>query len=105
METGKPCGRAGCLCTHTEPCDKGWIEEEYLTPELAEIPAEERRPGGPMVYETGGTTTSVRVKRCPVCAPPAAVPAKRYGPPEPDRQYAEPENKTPGWEGHRADLD
>lgn len=24
--TGRHCGRGGCMCTHTEPCFKGWID-------------------------------------------------------------------------------
>lgn len=23
------CGRTGCICTHTEPCEYGWIYVEY----------------------------------------------------------------------------
>jgi hypothetical protein len=26
---GMPCGRTGCICTHTEECDHGWIWVTY----------------------------------------------------------------------------
>ena len=47
------CGRTGCMCTHTEPCDHGWLA----------APDRVNRETG-MVYE--------QVAPCPVCKPDAA---------------------------------
>jgi len=30
-EPERHCGRAGCLCTHDEPCFKGWFDTDYVT--------------------------------------------------------------------------
>lgn len=43
--------RQGCLCTHTDPCDMGWIEAE------------------PFVRHQ---VTYQRVAPCPICRPEAA---------------------------------
>lgn len=47
------CGRTGCLCTHTEPCFKGWFDSEYETSpcpvcrsSLAHVLAKVGPPGG-----------------------------------------------------------
>lgn len=47
------CGRTGCRCTHTPPCDHGWID----------APDRVNHETG-MVYE--------QVAPCPVCRPDAA---------------------------------
>lgn len=46
------CYRKGCLCTHTEPCDRGWMDLPELTVH-----------GYP--YQ--------RVAPCPTCRPEAAL--------------------------------
>lgn len=46
------CYRAGCRCTHTAPCDRGWIEVEP--------------------HVNHGVTYE-RVAPCPVCRPEAAA--------------------------------
>lgn len=48
------CGRTDCLCTHTAPCDRGWLD---MPPEVVHQ----------VSYE--------RVAPCPVCRPDAA---RRY---------------------------
>lgn len=45
------CGRPSCRCTHTDPCDRGWID---LPPS-----------------EYHGVVTA-RVAPCPICRPEAA---------------------------------
>lgn len=46
------CGRAACLCTHTRPCDHGWLDSpDYTNPQTA------------ITYE--------QVAPCPVCRPDA----------------------------------
>lgn len=30
MDLDKHCGRGGCICTHTHPCDRGWKFVKYI---------------------------------------------------------------------------
>lgn len=46
------CHREGCLCTHTDPCDYGWI---------------------PMPPIVRGSITYERVGPCPTCRPELAL--------------------------------
>lgn len=48
----RECHRPACRCTHTEPCDRGWLELPPIT-----------RNG--IAYE--------RVAACPICRPEAAA--------------------------------
>lgn len=47
-----PCGRRDCRCTHTQPCERGWLT---MPPVVAQG----------VTYE--------RVAPCPVCRPEAAT--------------------------------
>lgn len=49
---GPTCGRRGCLCTHTAPCDYGWFD----APDL----------------EQAGQTYA-RTQPCPTCRPELAT--------------------------------
>lgn len=49
---GATCRREGCRCTHTAPCDRGWIDLPPVTVHQVD-------------YD--------RVAPCPVCRPEAAT--------------------------------
>lgn len=105
MIPGPPCSAAGCTCTHTSPCDRGWLwEEGPPQPRREAVPEAERTKGGPVLRAAadGSTERPPRVRRCPVCAealPPAPLPNKRYGKPKPEGRYESP----PSW--HDRDRD
>lgn len=63
MLTNNHCGRSGCLCTHTAPCEFGWIWFEYYDEQ------QYRTASGTKVK----TIARNGVKFCPTCSPERAV--------------------------------
>jgi hypothetical protein len=53
MRDSGHCGRAGCRCTHTAPCDHGWLDSPPL-----------HNPDTGIEYE--------QVAPCTICRPDAA---------------------------------
>jgi hypothetical protein len=60
MNLDKHCGTAGCICTHTEGCEKGWIWGKFTDDKTVRLPND--------VYTTV-TETFEGVSPCPICDP------------------------------------
>lgn len=57
------CGKHGCFCTHTEPCERGFIWVEYYEDKVVKLPDNNTRVTSER-YEA--------VRFCPSCDPERA---------------------------------
>jgi len=60
---GAGCGLSGCRCTHTTPCDRGWIDASTIIHEIVD-------------HKTGEVSSRREydaVQPCPICKPARVV--------------------------------
>ena len=60
MDLEKHCGASGCICTHTDGCDKGWILGKYYEDRVVKLPSG---------VNSTITETFEGVSPCPMCDP------------------------------------
>ena len=60
MDLENHCGVTGCICTHTQGCERGWIYGKYNEDKVVKL------PNG--VHSTV-TETFEGVSPCPICDP------------------------------------
>ena len=60
MDLEKHCGSSGCICTHTDGCDKGWILGKFNDEKIVKLSSG---------VKSTVTETFEGVSPCPMCDP------------------------------------
>jgi hypothetical protein len=60
MDLENHCGNSGCICTHTQGCERGWVYGKYNDDKVVKL------PNG---VNSTVTETFEGVSPCPICDP------------------------------------